>query len=261
MTGTNTDREGDAGPTYRMSELVEASGVSRDMIKYYLRTGLLPPALKPRANLSHYTFEHLQLIGLIRKFQDQTKLSLQQIAELFKSVGFDRSSIEIEFLSARHSLDDDSNIIPLHSGQKSATGPALPAAFRDELREAALLEPSAENEQQIAGLLWAAREAGVPLSFFKSVKAKLAELADLEVKTLIAIKRPELTFSETMDNVTDVDRIINRWMITEKTGRSGASSSAFWIISNAQPLPLSRLSTNPVSCFANAIGWMSAWRN
>ena len=86
---------------YRISELVDASGVSRDMIKYYLRAGLLPPAEKPRANLSLYTVRHLRLIALVRKFQEQTRLSLPQIADVFRNADFDPSNIEIELLSAR----------------------------------------------------------------------------------------------------------------------------------------------------------------
>ena len=68
---------------YRMSALVEISGVSRDMIKYYLRAGLLPQPRKPRPNLSLYSDNHLLLIRLIQRVQQQTSLSLPDIAEAF----------------------------------------------------------------------------------------------------------------------------------------------------------------------------------
>ena len=70
---------------YRMSELVQTSGVSRDMIKYYLRAGLLPQPSKPRPNLSLYTDNHLLLIRLILRVQQQTSLSLPEIATAFRA--------------------------------------------------------------------------------------------------------------------------------------------------------------------------------
>jgi tetratricopeptide (TPR) repeat protein len=65
--------------------------------------------------------------------------------------------------------------------------------------------------------LWAASNEGVPINFFQSARKKLQELADLEVKALIAIQRPQLHFAEVVAAVTGTDRVINRWMISEKT--------------------------------------------
>lgn len=218
MSGQGADARSGNRAVYRISELVDAAGVSRDMIKYYLRAGLLPPAHKPRPNLSHYTDDHLRLIGLIRKFQEQTRLSLQQIAKVFDKAAFDPSAIEIELLSARHGADDDNTIIPLDAARKRSAGISLPHEFLDTLEGVSLLEPEdSQNSDQVAGLLWAAHEAGVPLSFFETAKAKLAELADLEVKTLIGIRHPQLSFERTVDKVRDVDHIINRWMVAEKS--------------------------------------------
>ncbi|MGB1140730.1 MAG: MerR family transcriptional regulator [Halioglobus sp.] len=205
------------GEVYRISELVESSGVSRDMIKYYLRAGLLPPAHKPRPNLSHYTADHLRLIALIRKFQEQTRLSLPQIAQLFAGKAFDPNQIEIELLSAGHGDSDDNTIIPLHREKPSEAGISLPAEFIDTLKNLSLLDQDdSGNREQVAGLLWAAHEAGVPLSFFETAQARIAELADLEVKALIRIKRPDLNFDDTMEYMKDVDHIINRWIVAEK---------------------------------------------
>ena len=88
---------------YRMSELVDASGVSRDMIKYYLRARLLPKPRKPRPNLSLYTENHLLLIRLILRLQQQTTLSLTQIATAFKAANYDPTTLEIELLAGKFS--------------------------------------------------------------------------------------------------------------------------------------------------------------
>ncbi|MFT6276168.1 MAG: tetratricopeptide (TPR) repeat protein [Halioglobus sp.] len=189
------------------------------MIKYYLRVDLLPPAEKPRANLSLYTENHLKLIHLIRKFQEQTKLSLQDIGEVFRTANYDANAIEIQLLSAQYSVGDD-NIIPLKNYPQNTHSLDFPAEFLQQLAKTSLLENPgqlAQDQDQLAGLLWAAHNAGVPLAFFESAQEKLAELADFEVKTLIAIKRPDLSFNDMLSNVTDVNRIINRWMVSEKS--------------------------------------------
>jgi DNA-binding transcriptional MerR regulator len=206
--------------TYRISELAAASGATRDMIKYYLRADLLPPTEKPRANLSLYTEVHLKLIELIRKFQEQTKLSLQDIANVFRAASYDVNALEIELLSARYSVTDEDNIIPLKNNLQNTRHLHFPAEFLQQLTNTSLLqfeEQPAQDEHQLAGLLWAAHNAGVPLTFFESAQEKLTELADLEVKTLIAIKRPDLSFNDMVNNVTGVNRIISRWMVTEKS--------------------------------------------
>jgi DNA-binding transcriptional MerR regulator len=217
-----TDQDADGSASYRISELVEAAGVSRDMVKYYLRAGLLPPAHKPRPNLSLYTENHLALISLIRRFQGQTRLSLQEIAEVFNAAGHDVDAIELELLSKHQGAGGDHNIIPFKTSPQQSRSLNLPQPFLQELAQTSLLDEaqqSAEDEEQLAGLLWAAHSAGVPLAFFESAREKLAELADLELKTLIGIKLPGLDFSDTVDNVSHVDRIINRWMNAEKSRR------------------------------------------
>jgi DNA-binding transcriptional MerR regulator len=221
---TDATTNSKAGNIYRMSALVEAAGVSRDMVKYYLRAGLLPPAVKPRANLSLYSDTHLQLIALVRKCQEQTRLSLPDIAKIFQAANYETGTIELELLSDKYRVDNVArdNIIPLYGNQHGIGDLDIPPEFEGQLAQFDLLDNAAhpdEDEQMIKGLLWAAHSAGVPLDFLRAVREKVAELADQEVKTLIAIKRPQLNFNEFVRNITEVDRIINRWMVAEKSRR------------------------------------------
>ena len=175
--GQHQDTGGKQAGPYRISELIAASGASRDMIKYYLRADLLPPAEKPRANLSLYTENHLQLIALIQKFQEQTKLPLQDIAEVFRAADYDANAIEIELLSARYSVRDDDSIIPLKSPSHNTRNLEFPAEFLQQLTSKSLLQRAGlpdQDEDQLTGLLWAAHNAGVPLTFFESAREKLA---------------------------------------------------------------------------------------
>ncbi len=205
---------------YRMSELVDVSGVSRDMIKYYLRANLLPKPRKPRPNLSLYSEKHLLLIQLIRRIQQQTTLSLPEIAAVFMAAKYDPHTIEIELLSDKYSAGRRDFIIPFEAETRSNVSLSFPQEFIAELECHRLLEkadPLDASQIEIAGLLWAARSEGVPLAFFSTVQEQLRTLADLEVKALIAIPRPGLDFEAVAASVTNSDRIINRWMISEKT--------------------------------------------
>ncbi|MEZ5502907.1 MAG: MerR family transcriptional regulator [Halioglobus sp.] len=205
---------------YRMSELVAASGVSRDMIKYYLRAQLLPKPRKPRPNLSLYSENHLLLIRLIQRIQRQTALSLQDIATVFMAAAYDPHTIEIELLSDKYSAGRRELIIPFEAETNSGVSLNFPPAFIEELERHGLLEqagPLDDSQTEIAGLLWAARNEGVPLSFFQASRDMLRALADLEVKALIAIRRPRLDFAAVVADVTNTDRVINRWLISEKT--------------------------------------------
>jgi tetratricopeptide (TPR) repeat protein len=190
------------------------------MIKYYLRAGLLPKPRKPRPNLSLYSENHLLLIRLILRIQQQTTLSLPDIASAFSAANFDPTTIELELLSDKYSAGRRDFIIPFEAETKSNVSLNFPAQFIDELVSNGLLEnarPLDEGQIEIAGLLWAARNEGVPVEFFQTARAALLELADLEVKAMIAIRRPQLDFDAVVASVTSTDRIINRWIISEKT--------------------------------------------
>ncbi len=205
---------------YRMSELVDASGVSRDMIKYYLRAGLLPKPRKPRPNLSLYGENHLLLVQLILRIQQQTTLSLPLIAAAFIAAHYDPHTIEIELLSDKYSVGRRDFIMPFAAETKQNVSLSFPQEFILELGNNGLLEhadPLDDSQVEIAGLLWAARNEGVPLGFFQAAREQLRTLADLEVKALIAIPRPELDFDAVAATVTNTDRVINRWIISEKT--------------------------------------------
>ena len=113
---------------------------------------------------------------MIQKFQQQTKLSLSAIARVFSAAGYNAHAIEIELLSARHSVTRDDNIIPLQNQPAANRELGLPADFVQRLVDGSLLTSTAggENENQLAALLWAAHDAGVPLAFFEQAQKKVA---------------------------------------------------------------------------------------
>lgn len=75
---------------YRIKDLSEKSGVSREAIRFYINEGLLPPAHKTAHNMGWYTERHVELLALIQKLQTERFLPLKAIKVLLKGGnGFD----------------------------------------------------------------------------------------------------------------------------------------------------------------------------
>lgn len=63
----------------KMSELVEASGVSGATIKHYLREGLLPEPIKTSRNMAWYRPETVERIEVIKRLQEERFMPLRAI--------------------------------------------------------------------------------------------------------------------------------------------------------------------------------------
>ena len=78
------DKRGD-GASFRISDLVERTGLSKELIHHYLRLGLLP---KP-AERGQYTTEHARLLQLVKRLREDFHLPLEVIRQLFDVFEFD----------------------------------------------------------------------------------------------------------------------------------------------------------------------------
>lgn len=63
----------------KMRDLVEASGLDRQAIHFYIREGLLPPGEKTGRNQARYGDEHIRRLETIRKLQREHFLPLKAI--------------------------------------------------------------------------------------------------------------------------------------------------------------------------------------
>lgn len=206
---------------YRISELVQQSGTSREMIKYYLRDGLLPPAKKPRRNLSLYSDQHLQLIALIPRFREQTKLSLGDIADIFASHDYDANRLEMALVSGQFNQQTGSSIVPLSDfREQSRAGLAFDQAFIHRLYENGLLdnpELVSADDEKIATLLWKAQEANIPLSLFVEARQHLLPLAELQINALISELPVKGDPTDGIELHAHADRLFNAWLVADKT--------------------------------------------
>jgi DNA-binding transcriptional MerR regulator len=70
------------GELLKMSELVEASGVSGATIKHYLREGLLPDPIKTSRNMAWYRPETVERIEVIKRLQEERFMPLKAIRQV-----------------------------------------------------------------------------------------------------------------------------------------------------------------------------------
>ena len=74
-------------PGMQMKELVEATGVPKSTILYYLSQGLLPLPVKASHNMAYYDPQCVERIGFIRNLQRHHRLSLAEIKDIVKKAG------------------------------------------------------------------------------------------------------------------------------------------------------------------------------
>lgn len=68
----------------KMAELEKRTGVSRETIRVYIRSGLLPEPERPKPTVAHYNEDHVQAIATIRQLQQQYRMTLGQIANILQ---------------------------------------------------------------------------------------------------------------------------------------------------------------------------------
>lgn len=74
----------DGGPMLKMKELVEATGVSKATILYYLSQKLLPRPVKTSPNVAYYPISTIERVHLIRELQSRHRFSLAQIRAILQ---------------------------------------------------------------------------------------------------------------------------------------------------------------------------------
>jgi DNA-binding transcriptional MerR regulator len=70
-----------------MKDLSDATGLSRQVIHYYIREGLLPPGEKASRNSAFYGQIHLDRLSLIRRLQQERFLPLRAIRAVLEGEG------------------------------------------------------------------------------------------------------------------------------------------------------------------------------
>lgn len=73
----------------KMSELERRTGVNREVIRIFLRKGLIPEPHRPARNAADYDERHVRAVATVRDLQRNGRLSLDQIGDLVKGRGLE----------------------------------------------------------------------------------------------------------------------------------------------------------------------------
>lgn len=103
----------------KMRELERRTGVSRQMVQYYLANGLLPEPIRPKANVAEYGEVHVRAIEVIRRLQTEERLTINEIRKALNGTPTDPRT-EVAALPHLDTLfairtGVDTQLVPLHS--------------------------------------------------------------------------------------------------------------------------------------------------
>jgi AcrR family transcriptional regulator len=90
----------------KMSELSELSGTPIPSIRYYIRTGVLPKAIKAKATSAYYTDQHLERLKLIKEMQLTKNPSTALLKKMIDSVNQIEGKGEISYPDASQIIRD-----------------------------------------------------------------------------------------------------------------------------------------------------------
>lgn len=127
-----------AKQSYRMKDLCELTGLTRQAIHFYVQQGLVPPGRKTGRNMAYYSDEHVERLRLIQRLQHEQFLPLKAIKAILdgETGGFDSGQRNL-LRQVKQRL-----VGPLAETSASELVDALPLAeragvSRDELAEMA----------------------------------------------------------------------------------------------------------------------------
>lgn len=133
----------------RISEVAKATGVSLPTIHYYVREGLLSPAVKTARNMAYYSPDCVEDILRIKELQTKKYLPLSVIKVLLKAK---QQGEDVEHIVEMRSLFEDV-FHPLMSGgseslkfQELVNTSGLSAATIKEFESIGLLMPAGTGE-------------------------------------------------------------------------------------------------------------------
>lgn len=106
----------------KMRDLEQRTGVNRETIRVYLRHGLMPEPLRPKANVADYSEDHVRSVLAIRQLQKERHLPLHLIK---RAMDGDPNVMHVDanafphldrLIAARVGVDDA--LIPLSAARK-----------------------------------------------------------------------------------------------------------------------------------------------
>lgn len=153
----------------KMRELEQRTGVSRQMVQFYLAHGLLPEPVRPKANVAEYSEEHVRAIEVIRRLQTEGRLKIQEIKQALAG-GAATSPGEVAVLPHLDRLfalraGVDTQLVPLASIESRNPKARADAAILERIGAIEIVRQDGEDQvsrmdAQIVGIWGDMRAAG-----------------------------------------------------------------------------------------------------
>jgi DNA-binding transcriptional MerR regulator len=89
---------------WRISELVEMTGVPLATVKYYLREGLLPEGEKVAPRLTEYDDRHVRALGLLRILREVGRVPMERLRQLVAAARTPGGTVHELFAAAADAL-------------------------------------------------------------------------------------------------------------------------------------------------------------
>lgn len=149
-TAPDSDASGRGEHVYKMKDLCDKAGVSRQLVHFYIQQGLLPEGKKTGKNMAYYSEEHLERLLLVRRLQHEHFLPLKAIRAVLEQREEAFSPAQQRHMSdVRAALSEAA----FPSGPRKTVDAlalakklGIPAADLDELAEAGLLVVAEEQD-------------------------------------------------------------------------------------------------------------------
>jgi len=202
-----------AGPPYRIKDLAEMTGVSREAVRFYINEGLLPPPMKSAHNMGWYSDRHVELLRMIQKLQTEQFLPLKAIRVLLSG----KQDLDFSDAQARTFEEMRRRIVAEHRDLTISDDPGKVAAelglSRREQKELRALGLAADgkatmSDVEIARQWIAIRDAGLSLErgFSPANLAFMKDVVDIALRSELELfsERIETLGNEEAAKVIDI---------------------------------------------------------
>jgi len=224
-----------------IKSVIQQTGAHRQTIHYYLNKGLLPSPARTSRTSALYPPSTVELIHMVKAFQQQQRLSLDEITEIFQRFAYDVRAIRAElearnlapaetflttgetFLSAQQVLDS------LH--------PPATMEWLGEVLSRGLIQPFLREGEEMFSLvaaeliraIWTGTRMGIGLDQFQRLNALITEEARQEVELLRQLIAGQTIQGDAYRRMANLFAVVERFGSLE---RKAALHSGFML--NAQ---------------------------
>ena len=170
-----------------MSELVAKTNVPKSTILYYIKEGLLPQAIKVKANLHKYDDEHIELIKYIKYMKEEMGSSIDEIKIILKNKNDSFSSSYSMLAPLMNTLSGESATLQHYTRVEFIEHFDIDESLLNQLLNDDILIPLNENnftqkEASIINLVESFMEVGVDYSVLKEYVKHAKIISELEQK-------------------------------------------------------------------------------